>query len=70
MLAGRVSADPEAAREAGVTRAYGLVDHLGGDVVRAMAEPAVGLASLAAAVARTSSPRTSGPRTSGPRTRG
>jgi glycerate kinase len=70
VLAGRVSADPEAAREAGVTRAYGLVDHLGGDVVRAMAEPAVGLASLAAAVARTSSPRTSGPRTSGPRTRG
>ncbi|MBX6749899.1 MAG: glycerate kinase, partial [Micromonosporaceae bacterium] len=51
VLAGRVSADPDAAREAGVTRAYGLVDHLGGDVARAMAEPAAGLASLAATVA-------------------
>jgi glycerate kinase len=57
VLAGRVSADPEAAREAGVTRAYGLVDHLGGDVARAMAEPAAGLASLAAAVARMSDRR-------------
>lgn len=53
VLAGRVSADPDEAREAGVTQAYGLVDHLGGDVARAMAEPAAGLRSLAAHVART-----------------
>jgi len=58
VLAGRVTADPEAARQAGVTRAYGLVDHLGGDVARALAEPAAGLASLAATVARWMSGRT------------
>lgn len=52
VLAGRVRADLEEARAAGVTEAYGLVDHLGGDVARALAEPATGLASLASAVAR------------------
>jgi glycerate kinase len=52
VLAGRVSADLGAAREAGVAQAYGLVDHLAGDVARAMAEPASGLRSLAAHVAR------------------
>lgn len=52
VLAGRVRADLEEARVAGVTEAYGLVDHLGGDVARALAEPATGLASLASAVAR------------------
>jgi glycerate kinase len=51
VLAGRVSADAGAAADAGVTRAYGLVDHLDGDVRRAMAEPATALRSLAAAVA-------------------
>ncbi len=52
VLAGRVSADPAEAHEAGVTRAYGLVDHLDGDTVRAMAESADGLRSLAAEVRR------------------
>jgi glycerate kinase len=52
VLAGRASADPDAAAAAGVTQAYGLVDHLDGDVARAMAEPAVGLRSLAAHVAQ------------------
>lgn len=52
VLAGRVSADPAAARAAGVTQAYGLVDHLDGDVARAMSEPATGLRSLGAHVAR------------------
>lgn len=57
VLAGRVSADPGAAREVGVTGAYGLVDHLGGDVARALAAPAEGLASLAATIARTAGGR-------------
>ena len=52
VLAGRVKADLAAAREVGVTQAYGLVDHLDGDVARALAEPAAGLRSLAASVAR------------------
>jgi glycerate kinase len=52
VLAGRVKADPNAAREAGVAHAYSVVDHLAGDVARAMAEPAAGLRSLAARVAR------------------
>lgn len=51
VLAGRVSADRGAALAAGVTDAYGLVDHFGGDVARAMAEPAAGLRALAAQVA-------------------
>jgi glycerate kinase len=51
VLAGRVSADPRAATEAGVTHAYGLIDHLDGDLTRAMAQPAASLRSLAATVA-------------------
>lgn len=49
VLAGRV--DAPAAAEAGVTEAYALVDHFGGDVERAMREPAAGLRALAAQLA-------------------
>jgi glycerate kinase len=52
VLAGRVSADPGTARAAGVRKAYGLVEHLNGDVARALARPAEGLRSLAGHVAR------------------
>jgi glycerate kinase len=56
VLAGRVEVDAAAARAAGVTRAYGLVEH------RALADPAGGLRSLAAHVARSGSPgRPAGP---------
>jgi glycerate kinase len=51
VLAGRVSADPRAATDAGVTHAYGLIDHLDGDLTRALAQPAASLRSLAATVA-------------------
>jgi glycerate kinase len=51
VLAGRVSAEPGAAADAGVTAAYGLVDHLDGDLTRAMAHAADSLRSLAATVA-------------------
>jgi glycerate kinase len=53
VLAGRVSADAAAAAEAGVTRAYALIDHLDGDLFRAMTQPAASLRSLASAVAAT-----------------
>jgi glycerate kinase len=52
VLAGRCGVDPGAAREAGIARAYGLVDHLAGDVATALARPAEGLRVLAAHVAR------------------
>ncbi|ASW56092.1 glycerate kinase [Plantactinospora sp. KBS50] len=55
VLAGRVSAGRREAAAAGVTEAYSLVDHFGGEehggLVRAMAEPAAGLRALAARLA-------------------
>lgn len=50
VLAGQVTAGPEKATAAGVTRAYSLVEHFG-SVQRAMAEAAPGLHALAARLA-------------------
>ncbi|SDZ05701.1 glycerate kinase [Micromonospora pattaloongensis] len=51
VVAGRVSTGRREAAAAGVTDAYALVEHFGGDVERAMAEPAAGLREIAARLA-------------------
>jgi glycerate kinase len=52
VFAGQVTADPRGAREAGVSRSYGLVEHLSGDVALALSHPAEALRSLGGRVAR------------------
>lgn len=52
VVAGRVTVDPDESVAAGVTGAYSLVNHFRGDVARAMAHPADGLAALGAHLAR------------------
>lgn len=47
VLAGRATVDASAARAAGVSEAYSLVDHFGGDLAHALADTAQGLRSLA-----------------------
>lgn len=51
VVAGRVTVSPEEAQAAGVSGAWSLVDHFGGDVERAMSHPAAGLRALAAQLA-------------------
>ncbi|HEU0238580.1 MAG TPA: glycerate kinase [Micromonosporaceae bacterium] len=52
VLAGQSSTGQREAAAAGITHTYTLVDHYGGDLGRAMAEPAAGLGALGARLAR------------------
>jgi len=51
VVAGRVTVDRELAAAAGVTAAYSLVDHFGGDLAAALARPAEGLRAVGARLA-------------------
>jgi len=51
VVAGRVAVAPSEARAAGVSGAWSLVDHFGGDVEQAMTRPAAGLRELGARLA-------------------
>lgn len=51
VVAGQVTVDRQATAGAGVTAAYSLVDHFGGDLASALARPAEGLRALGARLA-------------------